>query len=221
MERSNRNTSNAWNESPSTIELVRAAQQGCRDSFDRLSRRYEKLLHAIAFRRLGNYHDAEDETQNVLTEAFLHLRSLKDAANFEAWLARLAKNRCVDRLRRKLNVESRVDFQEDVTERLECAPALPVDTEAVAGAVNALSRPLRETLELYYFQNCSLKEISARLAVPLNTVKRRLHDARQKLREAPAGKVLTGKSADAPNLLPASFDRMDEDVEQQKITEPA
>lgn len=207
--------------SPETLELIRAAQQGCSVAFDCLARQFEPLVFSIARRKLGNHHDAEDETQNALVEAFQHLDSLQDPAKFASWLKRLVRNRCIDRVRRKVHVESCVEYREDVSLAAPSTTrALPAAPE-IAGAVARLSPPLRETLELHYFQNCSLKEISARLNVPLNTVKRRLHDARQKLRSVAIEKDFSTKSALAPNLLPSPFDVSSEEDEQSKSTEPA
>jgi RNA polymerase sigma factor (sigma-70 family) len=199
-----------------TIELVRAAQRGCRASFDQLAQRFEQRIFVIAFHQLRNFHDAEDATQEVLIEVFEHLPSLQNPARFEAWLKKLARNRALDRLRRKLNVESCVESHEDLAQSAPLSAKLPNDAFSVpdlSSAMNTLSPALRETLDLHYFQNCSLKEISARLGVPLNTVKRRLHDARQKLRESSAQKIFE-KSSIAPNLRGSAFDMTVENVEQ-------
>ena len=205
-------TENPESAEAETAQLVRAAQHGCTDAFNQLATRFGAFVLALARRRLENLHDAEDEAQNVLTEAFLHLHTLQDPTKFQAWLKRLVRNRCIDRLRRKRNVESRVEFHDDVSQAACAAPRLRAESKApeLASAVTRLSVPLRETLELHYFQNCSLKEISARLNVPLNTVKRRLHDARQKLKE---NKESSKNSQNRPNLDPVPFDVNSEQVE--------
>jgi RNA polymerase sigma factor (sigma-70 family) len=208
---------NSQNQPPPTTDLatlVRAAQQGCSDAFNALARRYEKMIFASALRKLGHFHDAEDETQNILAEVFTHLHSLEDAGRFEPWLRCLVRNRCVDRLRRRMNVECAVEFQDEA--ELSRDAVSQCELPDITKAVKKLSAPLRETLELHYFQNYSLKEISARLAVPLNTVKRRLHDARQKLKQ-----TSTKNSEIAPNLPATPFDVISEDVDQTKSTEPA
>jgi len=208
----------AQTEKAETAQLVRAAQNGCTVAFDQLAIRFGAFVLALARRRLENLHDAEDEAQNVLTEAFVHLHTLQDPAKFQAWLKRLVRNRCIDRLRRKLNVESCVEFHDDVSQaaRIDSLRREERDereTPEVADAVTRLSAPLRETLELHYFQNCSLKEISARLNVPLSTVKRRLHDARQKLREKDPSK----NSQLRPNLRRVPFDVEGEEVDVTKF----
>jgi RNA polymerase sigma factor (sigma-70 family) len=208
-------------DSRALLELVRAAQSGSSDAIDMLLALIQPKVYSLALRRLRNHHDAEDQAQNVLLEVFEHLHSLADPARFDAWLKRLVHHRCTDRLRRRFNVEARVEYHEEL---VAPAPAPgPCSSVAaspeLAAVVNSLSRPLRETLELHYFQNCSLKEISARLNVPLNTVKRRLHDARQKLRQRSTLNSAE-KIASAPNLCAAPFDKKSVEVEET-TTEPA
>jgi RNA polymerase sigma-70 factor (ECF subfamily) len=172
-------------ETPTQIpahQLISEAIAGCPDAFDAVYRRYEKFVFKIAFARLTNYHDAEDVTQQVFIETFTHLHRLEDPAKFSAWLRRLTRNLCADKLRRKLIVIASADAL------IQCAaetivPAHDFPCEARGIAMHALSRTLRETMELHYLQNCPLKEISARLGVPLGTIKRRLHEARLRLRE--------------------------------------
>ena len=167
-----------------TISLVRDAQSGRMTAFEELMRHYEKFVFKVAFAQLKNFHDAEDTTQVVFIESFLHLKNLNDPSKFSAWLRRLALFRCTDHLRGETSATN--DSNE-----LTYAAAAPMDVEAetdnhresIELAIKGLSNTLRETMELHYLHDFPLREISARLGVPLNTVKWRLHDARRRLRE--------------------------------------
>jgi len=164
--------------------LVCAAQAGHRAAFEELLGRYERYVFKLARGRLKNYHDAEDVAQNVFVEAFLNLQRLHDPCKFAPWLRRLTLNLCADSLRRKSIVTAAADetLQLGVESSMNDARDAP-PCEEVQAAIRNLSNTLRETIELHYLQNCPIKEISARLGVPLGTIKRRLHEARRRLRE--------------------------------------
>lgn len=162
-------------------QLISDAKAGHSCAFEELFRRYEKYVFKTAFARLKNFHDAEDVTQHVFLEAYLHLHRLEDPAKFAAWLRRLANNHCADRLRRKSVVTSSADSLSACV--AEAAGERDCPHEFAEIEFHSLSHTLRETMELHYLQNYPLKEISARLGVPLGTIKRRLHEARLRLRE--------------------------------------
>ena len=113
-----------------------------------------------------------------MLEVYLNLHRLSDPNCFRGWLRRIALNHAADKLRRQSLV--RPSHIASIPGQLTDADA--DRRSAVQLAMNTLKPLLRETLELHYLQNCPLKEISVRLGVPLGTVKRRLHAARERLR---------------------------------------
>ncbi len=166
-------------------EFVRRAREGDLAAFDRLVERYQDAVCGVAFGIVGSFDDAQDIAQEAFLQAWRDLRDLADPARFPAWLYRIAANRSRDHLRRR-----RDDTRPDTPDLPSPDPG-PADEVAraelrasVLQAMRGLSEPLRVTTALFYIDGYSLAEVADFLEIPEGTVKRRLHDARKRLREA-------------------------------------
>ena len=141
--------------------------------------------HAAALRRVARklLRD-ETETDDLVQGAFLTALERPPRRVTHTWLSRVVQRRALDVLRRRGREQHGVPPQHrersapdtsSVAARLELY-------EALAGVVRGLREPYRETLYLRYFEDLSPTEISARLGVPIKTVKTRLHRALDELR---------------------------------------
>ena len=84
-----------------TLRLVlERALTGDVESFGRVVSRYEASVLAAAYARLGNWHDAEDATQEAFITAYRNLKNLRNLDAFPAWLHRVAITACSRFLRR-------------------------------------------------------------------------------------------------------------------------
>ncbi|MBW3599554.1 MAG: hypothetical protein KY475_20070, partial [Planctomycetes bacterium] len=68
------------------VDLVRAAQEGDRAAFGRLFERFERHVFAVALRRLGNYNEAQELTQDVFVQAMQKIGQLRQPEAFGGWL---------------------------------------------------------------------------------------------------------------------------------------
>ena len=166
------------------VTLVAAALSGGPEAFAPIVERYQDAVFGIAVARLRRFHEAEDVAQQVFVEAFERLGSLKAPARLGAWLRSVTIHRCIDALRsRPHNTEV-----QGADRRVSGALAPDVELERqelrdqVMAAIGRLNRPQRETTTLFYVNGYSLQEVATIQEVPLGTVKRRLHDAREKLK---------------------------------------
>ena len=170
------------------VNLVAQAQAGGREAFDVLNREFHGMVFAIVFRRLRNRSEAEEVTQEVFLRAFRKLAQLNDAERFTGWLKQIAVRMSINRaVRRPQEVMQPPENLNGVTS----APETPIDGVLLAERADQVRdglqqlRPVdRETLLAFYFENQSLKEMSDRFSSPIGTIKRRLHTARGRLREA-------------------------------------
>jgi RNA polymerase sigma factor (sigma-70 family) len=80
--------------------LIREAQRGDLDAFNRLILAYQDRVYNQAFRILGDYQPADDATQEAFISAYKNIRSFR-GGSFRAWLLRIVTNACYDELRRK------------------------------------------------------------------------------------------------------------------------
>lgn len=164
--------------------LVALAADGDPRAFGAIVARYKDAIFAIALSRVRDYDDADDVTQTTLVEAYGRLGRLKEPEGLGPWLRTIAINRSINLLRRR---ERNVGFEvapEPATERPSSQEEIEQAElrQQVMAAVGRLSQAQRETVTLHYLGEHSLAVVAAIQAVPVGTVKRRLHDARKRLR---------------------------------------
>jgi RNA polymerase sigma factor (sigma-70 family) len=142
-------------------------------------------IFGIALARLRNFHDAEDVAQGVFVEAFERLDRLKDPCRLGGWLRSITIHRCIDDLRKRTEVVGVEAIDAHVSD--PDTPQTEMEKQElrdrVMAAIGRLSRTQQETTILFYINGYSQKEVAAIQEVPLGTVKRRLHDARHRLKE--------------------------------------
>jgi RNA polymerase sigma factor (sigma-70 family) len=143
---------------------------------------YSLILH-LAYRRLGDYHLAQDAAQLTFIVAFRSLASLRNPAAIRSWLCRIAVSQCARVRRGEHGIEP--------SEPLEAPAEFPAPDDELAqrelaGLVvrllDDLPRGHAEVLRRHYLHRESTASIAQALDVPRTTVKKRLFDGRRKLR---------------------------------------
>ena len=146
------------------------------------------LAFRVAFSVLRHREDAEDVAQEAFAKAYRSFRQLRDRHKFRAWLVRMTWRMALDRQRSNRRRIARDDefampahpgVAPDLQVRLEDAER----AEHLWRAIDALSEKLRVVVVLAAIQGRDIKEVAALLELPEGTVKSRLFDARQKLKE--------------------------------------
>mgnify|MGYP005839970561 CR=1 FL=1 len=173
--------------------LIREAQRGRLDAFNRLVERYQDRVYGLAFRILSEPEAAADAAQDAFVHAYRHLKDYR-GGSFRAWLFRITANACYDELRRRKRQPA------DSLESLPGAdqddgPPLPADTEtpenaaqraelrrAIERCVQALQPEQRLALLLSDVEGLNYQEIADSLGINLGTVKSRLSRARASVR---------------------------------------
>jgi RNA polymerase sigma-70 factor (ECF subfamily) len=166
-------------------ELVLRAQSGDRAAMGELFERFEKHVFAIALRRLGDYAEAQELTQDVFIQALTKLDQLRTPEAFGGWLRSITVRMAINRMvRRSPDVASENEVLEGSwTDEFTPLDEV-IDREDAAQVRRGLSRLVamdRETLEAFYVKGHSLIEMSDEFDAPIGTIKRRLHVARKRL----------------------------------------
>jgi RNA polymerase sigma-70 factor (ECF subfamily) len=166
-------------------QLVRAAQSGSRTAFGTLVEQYQGLVMSIALRRLGNYAEAQELSQDVFVKAMEKLDQLREPACFGAWLRSIINRMAINRAVRRTPV---ITAENEVMEGRCAEEQTPLSivlererSSQVRAGLRRLRDMDRETLEAFYVEGQSLREMSERFEAPLGTIKRRLHVARKRL----------------------------------------
>jgi RNA polymerase sigma-70 factor (ECF subfamily) len=168
--------------------LVELAQQGDTAAFEALLRGRLDGLFRRAWAILGSEADARDATQEACLSAWRQLPRLRDAAAFDAWLARVLQNACRMQLRRRGRVRE-VAITPDLDPAMSdgSGPAAVDEADAISRAFDRLDADARALLVLHHLQHQPLVDIAAALGIPVGTTKSRLHRARAALETALAG----------------------------------
>jgi RNA polymerase sigma factor (sigma-70 family) len=85
----------------SDVELICRTLDGDDTAFTQLVRKYQKPVHALAWRKIGDFHIAEEITQDTFLKAYQKLATLKEPQRFSSWLYVIAARHCVAWLRKK------------------------------------------------------------------------------------------------------------------------
>jgi RNA polymerase sigma-70 factor (ECF subfamily) len=168
--------------------------------FEALVKRYERELYNYLRRFLGDSVLAEDAFQATFMQVHLKCHLFDGDRRVRPWLYTVATNQAIDIQRRNrrhrlvsLDRCSRVEHQEigsliDLLRSQEVDPSDHVDqserTQWVRDAVAALPEQLRSAVRLVYFRGLKYREAADELAVPVGTVKSRIHSAVKRLGEA-------------------------------------
>jgi RNA polymerase sigma-70 factor, ECF subfamily len=163
-------------------DLVELAQRGDRDAFAILARSHADQLMAIAQRILRDVGRAEDAVQQTLVSAWRELPALRDPDRFDAWLQRLLVNASYAEARRwriwKANVRVlSMDRSAGVDESMQLERR-----DRIERGFRRLPPDQRAILVFTHYLELSPTEIADRLAIPVGTVRSRLHYAHRAMR---------------------------------------
>ncbi|MCA9134185.1 MAG: sigma-70 family RNA polymerase sigma factor [Planctomycetales bacterium] len=165
--------------------LVSSAQLGDREAQSALYERYQGSALALAYRKLGNWDEAEELVQEVFIHAFDRLAQLRVPEAFGGWLRQIVHRMAINHLTRR---RVAVAMDHETLEAVGRKGTTPLDElldgercEQVRSGLERLGVIDRQTLEAFYLGGQSLVEMSERFSAPLGTIKRRLHVARKRL----------------------------------------
>ena len=173
---------------PQDPELVRAAQAGDVGSLGLLLARHHAGMRAVALAVLGHNQDAEDAVQEAALIALRSIGDVRDPNAVGPWLRMVVRNACRAQLRKTSAIPMAEPMTAVTRERWDdpSDPVAMLEKHAlrdwVWGALEDLSPNLRLVTMLRYFTDArSYDDIAALCAMPVGTVRSRLHKARSTL----------------------------------------
>jgi RNA polymerase sigma-70 factor (ECF subfamily) len=180
--------------------LMTRFQSGERAAFTLLVRRHQSALYNFAFRQLGNGPAAEEIVQEAFVRVVQNAAEFKHSARFTSWVYTIARNLCVDALRRRaLRKHPSLDQPKsadeaagptlgdhtpDASASVERAAVASEIRERVLSAIDELPDDQREVFLLREMSNLPFKEIAEIVGAPENTVKSRMRYALERLQAA-------------------------------------
>jgi RNA polymerase sigma factor (sigma-70 family) len=171
-------------------EIVALVRKGDQQAFGGLVTRYQNYVFTIILRYLPSREDAEEVAQDVFVKAYRGLADFRGDCKFSTWLFTISTTSAISFLRKnKLRIVSlddeRISAQTHLPHsNLKANQAEQQSTSAmVNSAIRLLSADDEQVITLFYKAEQSLEEIAQILGIETNTVKVRLHRARQRLKE--------------------------------------
>ena len=175
------------------VQLIDKVLAGDDEAFTALVRKHQKSVHALAWRKIGDFHSAEEITQDVFLRVYKHLPKLKDPRQFSGWLYVMTDRLCKTWLQKnKSSMESLEDvpmaeiektFYEHYVSEEQEKNAQTHRSELVRKLLEKLPESERTVMTLYYLGEMTAKEIGKFLGVSVNTVTSRLQRARERLKQ--------------------------------------
>lgn len=175
------------------VQLIRRILSGDDKAFNTLVRKYQKSVHALAWRKVGDFHFAEEIAQDAFLQAYKNLAMLKDPNQFAGWLYVIANRLSLRWIQRNRSVmQSLEDISMGEIERSSYTRYISEqrETEATERRYAIVKRLLerlpeseRTVVTLYYLGEMTAKEIGKFLGVSVNTIKSRLRRARERLKD--------------------------------------
>jgi RNA polymerase sigma-70 factor (ECF subfamily) len=177
--------------------LIRAAQKGDQDAFERLVRSYDHSVLRIAMNLLRSPEEARDVYQEAFLKVYKNLHSFRFDCSFHTWLYRIVTNICLDHLRRrKVRREEStvVETSEGVVDRVsqleEDAPHADPERQMwnrqlggrIENALQALTPRERTVFELRHYEGLRLRAIGEMIGTSEEAAKNCLFRATQKMR---------------------------------------
>jgi RNA polymerase sigma-70 factor, ECF subfamily len=186
-------------------ELISRAAGGDSTAFQELVERHRSMVYRVAYQFAGNHHDAEDIAQEVFIKVYRSLDKFRQDAQLSSWMYRIVMNACIDH-RRRQSPAGTAPFGEEAEQRLLNTPeeAPGPEERAYAGELGAvleteiarLPPGQRIVFIMRHHQGLKLTEIADALGLAEGTVKRQLHAAVHRLRQAlTASNVTAGERA--------------------------
>jgi RNA polymerase sigma factor (sigma-70 family) len=164
--------------------LVERARGGDHDAFAELARAAVVRLDQAARLILRDPELARDAVQEALIRAWRDLPKLRDPDRFDAWLHRLTVNSCLDQTRRRRRRLVEVELTPIHAPSTSDATGAHADRDQVDRVLRQLDERGRAIVVLHYYVGMPLTDVAATLAIPIGTVKSRLHRALTEMRVA-------------------------------------
>lgn len=155
--------------------LIAASQRGDKSAYALLVKRHYRHVFAVCLGVVANVDDAEDIAQDVMLKGFLKISKLRSSEQFGRWILRIAKNLCIDFLRRKKY--ARASLAKQAAQQRQTTN----ENHDLQQAIRDLPQEYRLPLVMYYFDNKSAKSIAEKLNISHSGVCQRIRDARRQL----------------------------------------
>lgn len=169
----------------SDSELIKQTLDGDETAFGFLVDKYKGAVHALAYRKIGDFHTAEEITQDTFLQAYQKLSTLKDWRHFPGWLYTIASRFCLMWHRKNRLPMQSIDAVErgHVDALAQAKYANEQTRQTVHSALEELPESQRTVLTLHYLGGMTCREIAKFMGTSRGAILDRLYRARLQLKK--------------------------------------
>jgi RNA polymerase sigma-70 factor (ECF subfamily) len=155
--------------------LVRVCQRDDKTAYTVLAKRYYRHVFAICLGMLANVDDAEDIAQESMLKGLLKIKNLEKIEQFESWIMQIARNLCIDFLRKRKRIKAiRI-------EQTNQSSKTTSKNHDLYQAIRRLPLELRVPLTMFYFDGKNAKTIAQKLNISHSKACQKIRAARKQL----------------------------------------
>ena len=182
-------------ETKNDVQLIRRILSGDDAAFNTLVRKHQKGIHALAWRKVGDFHIAEEIVQDTFLQVYKNLAQLKNPNQFSGWMYVIASRLCLKWLEKNKNKFAMHSLEDTPVEEIQESSYTHYVSEQRQTEVTEHRRELvkkllaqlpeseRTVVTLHFLGEMTAKEIGKLLGVSVNTIKSRLRRGRKRLQE--------------------------------------
>lgn len=170
-------------------KLVQEVLEGSIESFEAIVNRYEVTILKFIYSMIKDKEASEDITQEVFMTVYNKLDTFNDRYKFSNWILRIAKNKCIDYVRkyRKIHEENIDDVKSMTITSKEISPEQTLEFKetkrTIEEYINKLEYMDRQIIMLRYVKEVTFKDISKILDISESAVKRKYYKIRAELKK--------------------------------------
>jgi RNA polymerase sigma-70 factor (ECF subfamily) len=166
-------------------ELIAAIAYGDRLAMQLLYARHNVRVYRFALSIIRNDASAEDVVSETFIDVWQQADRFEGRSKVSTWLMSIARHKALSALRSRQHdaIEDHAETLADVADTPETSMQKTDRTELLRDCLAKLTPAHREIINLVYYQEKKIEEVAEILAIPLNTVKTRMHYARKRLSE--------------------------------------
>jgi RNA polymerase sigma factor (sigma-70 family) len=161
------------------IDRILAGEERC---YAELVDQYKSYAFTIALRIVNDRAEAEEVAQDSFVKAFNYLKNFNRQARFSTWLYRIVFNTAISHKRKNRLITERIENKQvENPERADSGIERDDKTLFIGQALKKLNDADQLAIQLFYIKEFSLEEVASLMGQNVNTIKVRIHRARQRL----------------------------------------
>ncbi|MEK3712473.1 MULTISPECIES: sigma-70 family RNA polymerase sigma factor [unclassified Paenibacillus] len=162
-------------------QTVKQVQQGDVQAYTLIIRHFQRPIYLYCYYLLGNREEAEDAAQDIFIRALTRLQQYSEEVSFSAWLYTIARNHCLDRIKRRNKSFKLLSLYRQHQHQEEEQAGDTRYTEIVHGLLEKLNMEERQILLLRALEEHSFEEIGIIMDMKAGTVRKKYERLRKKL----------------------------------------